>query len=85
MFKKTSQFVNRYWWRLCCHPVDAATNNAQLTDSCSVIDCKLSNPKVQSHAELASRPTPSHLFHFNLFPLSITSLTPTLPFFPSLF
>lgn len=60
--------------RLYCHTVAAAANN------CSVIDCELSNLKVRSRAELASRPTPSHLFHFSLLPLSITSLTPTLPF-----
>lgn len=45
-----------------------------------MIDCELSNLQVRSHAELASRPTPSHLFHFSLHPLAITSLTPTLPF-----
>ena len=58
--------------------VAAATNNAKLTDNSSVIDCKLSNPKEQSPL----RPTPSHLFHFNPSPLSITSLTPTLSFLP---
>ena len=64
-----------------CH-TKAAAANAELTEYCSVIDCKLSFPPVLSRAQLASRPTLSHLLYF---PLSVTCLTPTLPFFPSLF
>lgn len=44
------------------------------------MDCKFSNPKVQSKAELASHPTPSHLFHFNLLSSSYLSLPLSLSF-----
>lgn len=53
--------TNKCWQKWLCHPVSAAVN-AQLTDSCSVTDCKLCYPEVQRDAEPASPPTLSHFF-----------------------